>query len=596
MYLDKIQKSEFKYIAEKVQKKYPIDISVSLLNNKCEIIDMVKDYLQKDYDWTSTAFRKQAYDMLVIQDKQNVSGSEYNYKYNDICQIILQFFNSIKNDRIHSFIYFLNYKLNIIHLDFIKEFLGKYKFRKTYYINVLDKNYFDVDYNLLNSETFQEYEKIFLITTYQTAGVGVNLQYLYDGNYKEFDACYLSKVSNVLPQPSKKNKSNNSKSLYGIMYLKANDSLSKAESDSNIKNILVSNNISIGKYSKHKDICLGETSILIQAVGRICRNPNRKEYSYIGIDSNNMTHLSSIKSYIESNVHSREFSKLLDNVKNDKKEDLEHITNANKYTYNTIKEVLKRPMTVDAIIRWKLIRRIALTYPTINDINLLKENKGFYFKNKEKIKQYSVDKYNFTTDLSYECKNFSENCNNVSSNRLSISQGSANLSAIAEIEEVKEHFIKNNYKLQFEKNNYIMSSEFFKSIYKGALGEEFGKIILKKFNIELFEVNDPEIFEFFDYKNGDYYFDFKFWHSSMTKVEYIMLKKISRKAKLVGAKKVYIINVFYEGYEDTPKEGYIYKVDDIDICTISWLYNKITKRFNDIALIALHSEILECKI
>lgn len=594
LYLNQVELTDFLLLTKQAQKQYPIEISVSKDVN-IELKRKIKYFLNTEFDWKRDQGRIDAYDMLVKEEYDNIEEKislKYSYKFNDIYQIIFQIIKMIREDRIHSFIYFLNYGINIIHLDFIKAFIKKqYNINEGLFIERIDKYSFDEDYNLKDASNFYKYEKVFLITTYQTAGVGVNLKYTYNSLEKDIDACYLSKVSNILPRPEI-GVDNISKSLFGIMYLKTNDSISKQNADYNIKNILLNHRMSLHNYVNYKDICLGVSSILIQAVGRICRNTKDKEYSYIALDKGNESYLSVIKDNLKSNVFSREFEAVLNKVAIGKKEDLKHITTANKYTYKTIKEVLCRPMTEESVIRWKEIRRIALTYPTVDNVNILEENKNFYFKHDKEIKHYSVNKYNFTTDLSLECNEFSENCNGISSNRLSISQGSANLYAISQIEEVREHFKKNNFSLDFKENNFIMCSEFFKSIYKGALGEEFGKVIFKKFGLDLIEINNPDVFEFFDYRYGDYYFDFKFWHESMTKVELSELKKISRKAKAVNAKKVYIINIFYEGYEDTPEEGYEYVVDEVKICTISWIYNKITKKFNDIAITSLCAEVL----
>ncbi len=45
---------------------------------------------------------------------------------------------------------------------------------------------------------------------------------------------------------------------------------------------------------------------------------------------------------------------------------------------------------------------------------------------------------------------------------------------------MKAHFEEMGYALKFEMNEYLLSPVLFHNIYKGALGEEAGKFILKK--------------------------------------------------------------------------------------------------------------------
>lgn len=91
----------------------------------------------------------------------------------------------------------------------------------------------------------------------------------------------------------------------------------------------------------------------------------------------------------------------------------------------------------------------------------------------------------------------------------------------------------------------ISSPVLFHNIYKGALGEEAGKFILKReLGIELSSITVPEYFEFFDYKlSDDVYVDFKNWKFTYVQDRDEIRKDILRKLEAIGAKRVYIINV-----------------------------------------------------
>ena len=90
-----------------------------------------------------------------------------------------------------------------------------------------------------------------------------------------------------------------------------------------------------------------------------------------------------------------------------------------------------------------------------------------------------------------------------------------------------------------------MSPVLFHNIYKGALGEVAGKVILnRELGIELKAITEPECFEFFDYKLSDnVYVDFKNWKFTYVQDRDEIRKDILRKLDYVGAKRVYIINV-----------------------------------------------------
>ena len=106
-----------------------------------------------------------------------------------------------------------------------------------------------------------------------------------------------------------------------------------------------------------------------------------------------------------------------------------------------------------------------------------------------------------------------------------------------------------------------------------------GVAILGKYGIHLEPISELKHFERFDYKLGNIYFDFKNWSNSFSQLKSTVLPKIIRKAKEVGAKKVFIINVLKNDFDQSHKIN----VNDLDIkiYEIPWLYDPKTKEFNN---------------
>ena len=131
-----------------------------------------------------------------------------------------------------------------------------------------------------------------------------------------------------------------------------------------------------------------------------------------------------------------------------------------------------------------------------------------------------------------------------------VSQDEARLSKVLEYRGLKEYFKEKGYALEFKKDKYILSPVLFNNIYKGALGEEVGRFILRsELGLELKEIEEPDKFEFFDFMiSKDVYIDFKHWkqnyRQNKTRDEYKI--EIKNKLREINGKRVYIINILAE--------------------------------------------------
>lgn len=114
---------------------------------------------------------------------------------------------------------------------------------------------------------------------------------------------------------------------------------------------------------------------------------------------------------------------------------------------------------------------------------------------------------------------------------------------------VKELFEENDWAMEYEPNDYIMTPPLWNNIYKGALGEVVGCFLFERvFKIKLKEIVDPELFELFDFvlPGTNIYLDFKNWHEGYTEEKTGMLAKISQKAKKCNCKCVIAANIIAE--------------------------------------------------
>lgn len=429
-----------------------------------------------------------------------------------------------------------------------------------------------------------------MISTYNTISLGKNLQYeeryyIGDeclGREVDLDGIYLDTPTCVIPQVYYQDEESLANYLFAIEYLKS-EKIVKTKTEFYK---LLSHGFSLffkGKgigvnYSfeyTDKAIC----KIIIQSLGRICRTKNKKN-TLICITDGIKDVLSRNYDYLSNRMNNYEFKELLNYCKSNKKniispkyimENYYNLKKGNfRITYLSFRwwNELKRK-------EWINLRDMVLKYPTTSIVN--DETKQYYFHFEEPLCSYN-----------YHIKSLSDNyleiynLNNTEyydkySRNVSIED--SRLHYLLEIPEVRNYFEMNKYATSFVLNNYIINSGTFERIYKGAVGEVAGVVILRKYGIHLEPILELKHFERFDYKLGNIYFDFKNWSNAFFQLKSIILPKIIRKAKEVGAKKVYIINLLKNEFD----QSHEINVGDLGIKVheIPWLYDPKTKKFND---------------
>ena len=192
------------------------------------------------------------------------------------------------------------------------------------------------------------------------------------------------------------------------------------------------------------------------------------------------------------------------------------------------------------------MREWVLKYPTLYDEAKLPDNilNEFYFHIPDRKKKYYFKAYNDFQDgveVSFADKS---NCCGWSE----MSEKAAKLPYILKYKGMKEYFKKKGYVTSFKMLPRILNPVMFRNIYKGALGEVAGRFIIEnELGIKLVDITEPEKFEKFDFRlNEEVYVDFKNWDESMQVERENELKKIRQKMRMVGAKRVYIINIVVE--------------------------------------------------
>ncbi len=542
-------------------------------------------------------------DSKIFEDELNLNVPLAKRK--DIFNIIYEFKKFVEREA-HSFIFFLNYNLNVYEkiIDFLNKWI-KFIDSKCGFI-VLDKSHFTKDGMNLKDKIFQK-EKVFLISCYQTIGVGINLQYklpkenIYSrknliyldrkGKEKDIDGCFLSMPTNILPFYEERKaipQETLLKLLYCMEYLKANDQIDSSVFIKAVGNIFYAKKITaaIGKYNRYKDINVGIMVVLVQAIGRICRTGVKNKVVYIEYEPAIAESIRKVK-YLQNkyllNYECQQFINSIKEPENDLQNLKKRLTIANIKTFKNIKDSLKWPWDHDKMIFWKKLREFVLRHPTASEKDFAgnREFQAFYLMFSKSISGYSVDKYNFTSKIDLLTSEYS---NGLLEKRYYISDRDCDLIAIMKNEYFKDYFQRNAYATCFQENEYIMSPYLYHSIYKGALGEAVGKAIFSKYGLELKEITDVNTFELFDYKASNKYLDFKKWYSYFEIDEDEQLKKIDKKMQTCKTEEAFIINVIKDYYEDLTDEGTSYFATQKNVVTISWLYDIKEKKFNEIAI------------
>jgi hypothetical protein len=369
-------------------------------------------------------------------------------------------------------------------------------------------------------------EKILIISSYQTLGAGVNLQFpipplektiqINDRkNQKKMDipGIYLDRPTNLLVNIVDNNitEENFIKYLFQLEFLQQAGAISPFEFENYLDKAF---HTFIGKERPKKNLKLTHLystpiytkfiiKVIIQALGRICRTSLKSPVIHILLDSSIKKHLKTF-TFPDNFIPIIEFKTLKERAGEDgdlndnyrEKENKAALTSNNANTFIT--KFIKTPWDEDKISKWQDMREQVLKHPTI-DFKKINESECEWSNLYIDLPEPSVE-YRYKENYDYK---FNEIYFSSNDGDKKVSEKSAFLDKLMNVKELNTYFDYKNYAKNFSKSHKIICPPVFNNIYKGALGEVCGKFILKKFlNIDLYEL-DKNIFEVFDYKTED---------------------------------------------------------------------------------------------
>lgn len=454
---------------------------------------------------------------------------------------------------------------------------------------------------ILRSENFDEEkerllerlsngEKVFIMSSYSTIGAGQNLQYKVSDpqryiclreyndpadkrfSTKDIDALYLGDATNLTVNTYGEGTMDSTDLMrmhFQIEELYSNGELSFSEKDRMVR-------YAFHHYSGRREsdqnclyykdsVRMQATKHVIQAVGRMCRTFLKSPEILIIAEEKLLEKVSAGE--INKRVIPPEMAcvaQLCENIgtyyTNEEQKILNNAERISTIGMQTIHSLLSRHWSEKSMEAWKNLRETVLRYPTASaeERSMNATVRKLYITSGKKQNRYLYSQY---SDFSNVTLDFT--CNEAgfrnSSRAIHMSDtGEVALFRMDETESglttamknpvLKAHFLANAYAKTFEELEYLMSPVLFHNIYKGALGEVCGEVLLQQeMGITLHEIDDPERFEFFDFEIGDgVYVDFKNWKSTYRKDRQKSLDEISRKLDAIGGKRVYIINLIGE--------------------------------------------------
>lgn len=415
-------------------------------------------------------------------------------------------------------------------------------------------------------ERLKNGEKIFAISVYQTIGAGQNIQYRIpngintvrvfeqgDRLEKDFDAIYLDKPTNIIVNLSNSNKIGTdelAKYIFQVEFLRFNGEISQATAIQNIKAAFRCFSMYTNSFFKSlyntPSVKTAITRTIIQAVGRICRTPNKNPNIYIFADAD-------LKNTIDTSTANMmcnpEYLALVKKIIQEKTnplidEQIEMLLNkANTISDMArlhIHKILSNGWDESSMENWKNLRGYVLAHPTLGETEWLNSGIAQYLYIKL---SGEGDRYWYSESGDYDEVNIRFSEKQIGDKE--VSADDSRLEKLMQIDGVREYFRSQGYAVEFNKAPYIMCPVVFNKIYKGALGETVGEFLLReKANIVLHEITDPHKFEKFDYFiNDDVYVDFKHWKETFIQSESEAIEKIENKLEEVGGVKAIVINI-----------------------------------------------------
>lgn len=220
---------------------------------------------------------------------------------------------------------------------------------------------------------------------------------------------------------------------------------------------------------------------------------------------------------------------------------------------------------------WKELRKTVLTYPTCEDAPEGSMGKCVllnYAEPPDPLDEYTYDEHG----------NYGRCLISFSEDRpltKMVSQHDARLPELMSIPGVEELFKRNGWARTWQRGSMIMTPVLFNNIYKGALGESVGRFLLEtRACVGLLDVDDPNLFELFDFRLSDAnaFVDFKHWHEGFALDADEELEHINEKMCQAKSKMVAIVNVLGRSSSGYSSERYNFG-EGRSVLTVPYLFD-----------------------
>ncbi|MCU0105101.1 hypothetical protein N7603_05465 [Acholeplasma vituli] len=546
-----------------------------LPNVKIQLLDQAKAFSDQDTLFLYSNELLQKYDYTQLSKDYNIDS----YRLAGLLKL-LKAYSLFELSSSKSMISFLNanmsQELRTIFKNLTNKLNCEYKSGMVNICYLTGDNFGDellYIHNKLNN-----FEKVFVITTYATVSYGKNIQYSltqdmqqtilnYNENHeleKDFESIYLQTPTNLLTNltfDSYDKHKDISKFLFEQEYQYNSGVIAYSKMKENInrgfRKLFMPDSDIIPISIQGDELYFLTAQKVIQALGRINRSRYINKDSYIYIDEEILYRLQKIKRNLTSKLSNYNMTCLLNY---EHSFDSEHLLLLNEYNNRAKNKIdlLAHSLrgSFENISEWKKIRLFVLKYPTLE--KKLPENdwiNNLYYQFLDEVSYYSYDGFIKINHLILG-KNFGQ---------YEVSIHDSGLLIACRNKEIKDYLEMNNVETKFKRNCVHMLPATYKQIYKGALGEIVGKFIVEHvLGIELEEITSIDHYEFFDYKYYDIYFDFKNWHY-ISKNENNFVPRMMNKLKKLKGKRVIVINVFEKYGEILKKsrDGYIYQVSSL---------------------------------
>ena len=590
------------YVHKKLEGKYPINVDGMAFKDTNP--ETIAKALFEDNEALVEKYTGKL-EQFVDNDKNNP-----NYEINRVGKAVLAIKRFIQKDHSKVMLVLTNKNIKFnndddpFNLELMNELVADLSsengLKKTPKIHYL----FGTDFEKEKSTYYDEVkagEKIILFSSYPAVGTGQNLQYELEENSgdvelkkkKDIDTIYVEDPTNIIVHIDNiKEEGELNKYIYQMETLRSNGEISPNKSMFNIKGAF-KKYMSPGAFVKFdRDVYQCDSTnnhkvkILVQAIGRICRTDKKSHEVNIYVDNDILQKINF--KLMRTRLMNPEFEAIVDKsvfvpeVDQETKNALNRAMDCNIKLESRIDNILssnKDVWNVDDINQWNLMREIVLKYPTISREKLdelvretgFESLKDFYLFEKEGRTLYQ---YSYFTGGKDKPKGTILLGEQTGPGWTLINRDNSRLPILLADYAVREHFKEHGYAMSFEKNEGIILPVIYQNIYKGALGEVAGRIILESRRVKLQEITDPTKFEKFDFclaNNPDIYIDFKNWSENDYVERAAYFEKCKKKLELVGGKKVYVINMYASEFS---------KQEEDNVVTVSTLFEFKHKLFS----------------